>query len=1144
MNKADVICRVRALYSYRSTESSSLSFHADSIIDVLCQLDSGWWDGWCDGRRGWFPSNYVEVIPESEAPWSPLDPPKRTQRTLIQTEAKKQLRLSLHAADTNLANFEVGANCAPSLEDSPWVLQITEDGSEQYYYNRHTHEMSHSPPAELTMHNESHLSFNDGTFFQQQQQQQQQYHFSPHRSAPPVRPVRAPNRITTDELTPSNRHTNLPIMLEEDYEDDFQDKDDKLPPNWVRKVTSKGQFFYYNIKTEESTFELENIDPDTGRLILNDLSMPGNGSLPTLDTSSSHSGRSSSPLTEPILETQKEPLTWHSLDDMISQAVESLRHTIQQNQLDYITQDATVIVHRVRLLLYVTHCIEKESSMYLRSHKSLRSMHRALMAVLAKMVLSTKVASSAWPTADQLHKLDLDTTEVLISVRHFISTAQDLQVVIRKSIPTFKSDANDIWRNNPLVVQNPLGETIGHQDMMDHCLSLADHVRNAIDSYQGGFQCALQPFERNHHLQGTLDKLRLNAPLHVAQFRNLSNATSEFLNGLEEVCQAQPHHVRTLALVKAKQPIYQAMGGLFVVAQTVASTDLDAYQIKTSKERLEACIQAIRDGLDNVIQTVRDISPDELVHESHPIRHGSVDSIPTIITPQQEEGVEQEDEASLFKTESDLPLANPPSEKSPTAHQQKDKMAKLAGFFGEDALGPNRLNRLPSMTSFSSQGVEPDWFLKSDYHPDEIAFNMEGNVKGGTLHSLVQYMTQHDQLDSNFNSTFLLTYRSFCTTEELFEELFQRYQLPAPEGLSPEELERWKEKKLKLVRLRVFNIIKSWLETYFNEEEDRPILISIDRFTETAIADTMKFGAEQLTKLIKKRMMAEESGQIRKMKLNFRTGDMPVPILPKNMKHIKLLEVDPLELARQLTVMDFKLYNRIKPVECLDKNWGKADLGDYIAVNIRASIEHSNQVTAWVTDSILSKDNIKKRATVMKHWILVAERCRSLQNFNTCMAILSAFDNGSIGRLKRTWELMSTRTMATLQNIRKLMGANRNFSEYRELIKKINPPCIPFLGIYLQDLTFIDDGNSNLLKKSNNLINFSKRMKTAEVIRDLQQYQSTHYMLSAVPDLQEFIKTHLHSSREDEELYSLSLKLEPRERGEDTIARRLKESGL
>ncbi|PKC68845.1 Src homology-3, partial [Rhizophagus irregularis] len=50
---------VRALYDFNSNDSSSLSFKRDDIIQVLTQLESGWWDGLCNGERGWFPSNYV-----------------------------------------------------------------------------------------------------------------------------------------------------------------------------------------------------------------------------------------------------------------------------------------------------------------------------------------------------------------------------------------------------------------------------------------------------------------------------------------------------------------------------------------------------------------------------------------------------------------------------------------------------------------------------------------------------------------------------------------------------------------------------------------------------------------------------------------------------------------------------------------------------------------------------------------------------------------------------------------------------------------------------------------------------------------------------------------------------------------------------
>jgi hypothetical protein len=54
----------------------------------------------------------------------------------------------------------------------------------------------------------------------------------------------------------------------------------------------------------------------------------------------------------------------------------------------------------------------------------------------------------------------------------------------------------------------------------------------------------------------------------------------------------------------------------------------------------------------------------------------------------------------------------------------------------------------------------------------------------------------------SFIANFLLTYRSFCTTEEFVELLQERYNLAPPEELTPDELEIWTDKKQKLVRLR------------------------------------------------------------------------------------------------------------------------------------------------------------------------------------------------------------------------------------------------------------------------------------------------------------------------------------------------------
>jgi len=89
--------------------------------------------------------------------------------------------------------------------------------------------------------------------------------------------------------------------------------------------------------------------------------------------------------------------------------------------------------------------------------------------------------------------------------------------------------------------------------------------------------------------------------------------------------------------------------------------------------------------------------------------------------------------------------------------------------------------------------------------------------------------------------------------------------------------------------------------------------------------------------------------------------------------------------------------------------------------------------------------------------------------------------------------------------------------------------------VYLSDLTFIEDGNPNMLRNNEKLINFSKRMKTAEVIRDLQQYQTVPYPFVRVNELQMWLDNELANSSEIQELYDLSTQVEPREREDEKM---------
>ncbi|KAI9493763.1 ras guanine nucleotide exchange factor domain-containing protein [Zychaea mexicana] len=829
---------------------------------------------------------------------------------------------------------------------------------------------------------------------------------------------------------------------------------------------------------------------------------------------------------------------------------------------------AAAIVNAIRMMLVTSGTIDKES-VHIKTNSVLRAHHRAMMASMSKLVLSSQLSVDS--ADENISKMLSDSNELLLAVRNFVSTCQDIPVSVHHMDPSLITTTGMGERtlngsNNSKDDANQQQQQ-QHQQRAKYALQndLADNLEAYGTSMQESIDAMLSSIRRDDDGQ---DSSRFSlAALMFTQFRNLANQTAQFIGIVEDIDFNDVDASPLMVELKAdRQRLSDGLGLLFCCMQSmtdetvaiqgiVADMEHAATGVSLPIRNICSCVDAALSKTPAGTTTpsspalMETVIAEEDENESVAAEGFSTDDNAThegtLPTDTMSE-LEQPKQQSQASTPSTIP-ESPTTTTSQTAQRQstvggatsspsKATSRKLKKFFGDDAPAAVAAAAKPAVN-------ERAWYLQYDYDVNEIVFNMEGYVKGGTLPALVERLTLHDYLDMNFINTFLLTYRSFCASMELLNLLEARYNLNPPEGMTEEETEAWTQKKLKLIRLRVFNVLKNWLELYYNED-DHIILDRLQEFTNTSIRSTLSFSADQLERLIKMRKEDESQGGLKKMVLTL--PDPPEPILPRNRKKFKLMDIDPLEMARQLTIMDFKLYSSIRPVECLDKAWSRDTNDDTgkVAVNIRASIEYCNEVTSWVSDAILSQSDIKKRSNVIKYWVQVAEKCRLLNNFNTCMAVLSAFDNSSVGRLKRTWEMVGARTNQILSQIRKLMGANRNFTEYRAIIHSINPPCIPFLGIYLQDLTFIEDGNPNFLKKSKELINFAKRAKTAEVIREIQQYQSSLYRLKPVEELQSFIQANLQSTRDEEQLYNESLKLEPREREDEKITRLLQESGF
>jgi son of sevenless-like protein len=86
-------------------------------------------------------------------------------------------------------------------------------------------------------------------------------------------------------------------------------------------------------------------------------------------------------------------------------------------------------------------------------------------------------------------------------------------------------------------------------------------------------------------------------------------------------------------------------------------------------------------------------------------------------------------------------------------------------------------------------------------------------------------------------------------------------------------------------------------------------------------------------------------------------------------------------------------------------------------------------------------------------------------------------------------------------------------------------PCIPHIGLFLSDLTFIEEGNKDYLDGK---INFSKSRKLAERIAWIKQYQQEGYNFEAIPAAQLYFERNMEVLQEDE-FWTMSLNAEPKD---------------
>ena len=443
---------------------------------------------------------------------------------------------------------------------------------------------------------------------------------------------------------------------------------------------------------------------------------------------------------------------------------------------------------------------------------------------------------------------------------------------------------------------------------------------------------------------------------------------------------------------------------------------------------------------------------------------------------------------------------------------------------------------------------DPEAVISERTFAHELIFNRDGIVIGGTLNALVERVTANDSTpDAVFVSTVYLTFRLFAKPQEFVEALVYRFRYAG-------ECERLSS----AVRLRVYNIFKGWLESHWRHDCDDVALPSIVAFAREDLSPVLTSAGKRLLELADVVGSTHAPAVPRVMSAIGKTttstaayvnpeAPLPPPVLSKSQltalrtwkmggAPVGILDFDPLELARQITLKTSQIFCSILPEELLATEWMKQSSS--LAVNVRAMSTLSTDLSNLVSDSVLQIEETKKRATTIKQWIKIATRCLELNNYDTVFAIVCSLDSTNIKRMRKTWEIVPQKSKNLLDELKRVCDFTKNFSTLRQRLHSQVPPCIPFMGMYLTDLTFVDHGNQatrdlNQEHGTISVINLDKHVRTAKIISDLQRFQIP-YRLNEVSELQTWMQDQLIRVRSAGEKnyqnhYRRSLILEPKE---------------
>ena len=412
-------------------------------------------------------------------------------------------------------------------------------------------------------------------------------------------------------------------------------------------------------------------------------------------------------------------------------------------------------------------------------------------------------------------------------------------------------------------------------------------------------------------------------------------------------------------------------------------------------------------------------------------------------------------------------------------------------------------------------------------------------VSAGNISGLIYNLANRKPQDQSYVDHFLLCYDYFIPAAQLLDELFSRFhtfvqartRFEAGFDLPSDELISNSMKIATVVLLRLLFVLKRWIELRPYEFRPNSVLRNDldDRLTHMLNSSSPQLvewassfrATLRYVHLAERNILPSTHGSGVSPRSH---SSIPSRLSLSNSAESQLLyRFSPQDVAQQMMLVDGSLFLQITLHEFFQGTWTK-EKDPSQAPHIVDLTERFNRVSYWIASEILSTPTPERRLHIISFFISVAEHCLELRNFNSAMQICSALTMNSVQRLKPLWSALSPVCRESFENISETFSGAENFKKYRQLLRSSMAPVLPFLGIFLQDITF---ALQNPAETADGLINFQRYSILGQVLIEFIQYQrSFQFSFPKIPELYLYLKN--VEGLKEEQLFVMSRFLQGR----------------